>query len=212
MNNSTRWPCYSGMPALSDSYVRLLHASPDTPPVDINADGNMIMGNLAFEQITEYVPVNPGEYRIQVYPAGQTDNPLIDTIFTVPPERSYTLALVGRMDDVGLLPISEAYLPMVDRRSTYVRFVHLVPGAPEVDVTLPDGTRVFREVGYRQHSNYIPLNPGSYTLVVRVANGMPLLTIPNVRFSPGVVYSVYAVGLPEGEPSLGALVATDGEY
>ncbi|MGI6752706.1 MAG: hypothetical protein ACOX31_00095 [Eubacteriales bacterium] len=71
---------------------------------------------------------------------------------------------------------------------------------------------VFRGVGYQQHSNYIPLNPGSYTLVVRAANGMVLLTIPNVRFAPGVVYSIYFLGLPEGTPPPSAFIATDGEY
>ena len=35
MNNSCGWPCYNDMPALTDSYIRLLHASPGSPPVDI---------------------------------------------------------------------------------------------------------------------------------------------------------------------------------
>jgi len=48
--------------------------------------------------------------------------------------------------------------------------------------------------------------------VVRAANGMVLLTIPNVRFAPGVVYSIYFLGLPEGTPPPSAFIATDGEY
>ena len=202
------------MPALTDSYIRLLHASPGSPPVDIYSNGNIIMRNFAYMQMTEYVPVIPGEYNIQVYPAGETDEPLIDTILTVPPERSYTVTLFGRPEDVAILSVVEAYLPMVDRRSTYVRFVHLAPDAPELNVTLPDGTRVFSGIGYRQHSNYIPLKPGSYTLLARAADnkGEVLLTIPNIRFAPGAIYSIYAIGLQGGNPPLDALVATDGEY
>lgn len=44
------------------------------------------MRNLAYEQMTEYVPVAPGEYNVQVYPAGQTEEPLVNTVLTVPPE------------------------------------------------------------------------------------------------------------------------------
>ncbi|MGI6752704.1 MAG: hypothetical protein ACOX31_00080 [Eubacteriales bacterium] len=47
------------------------------------------MRNLAYEQMTEYVPVAPGEYNVQVYPAGQTEEPLVNTVLTAPPERRY---------------------------------------------------------------------------------------------------------------------------
>jgi hypothetical protein len=104
---------------------------PGTPPADIYANGEIIMRNLAYEQMTEYVPVAPGKYNVQVYPAGQTEEPLVNTVLTAPPERSYTIVLVGGADNESLLPIAEAYLPMVDRRSTYIRFVHLAPDAPK---------------------------------------------------------------------------------
>jgi hypothetical protein len=42
MNKNNDWPCYAEMPQTSDSYVRILHASPDAPAVDIYADGNLI--------------------------------------------------------------------------------------------------------------------------------------------------------------------------
>jgi hypothetical protein len=53
------------------------------------------MRNLAYEQMTEYVPVAPGEYNVQVYPAGQTEEPLVNTVLTAPPERSYTIVLAN---------------------------------------------------------------------------------------------------------------------
>ena len=47
-----------------NSYVQVLHVSPDAPPVDIYANGNMIVQNLAYKDLTGYLAVPPGEYNI----------------------------------------------------------------------------------------------------------------------------------------------------
>jgi hypothetical protein len=213
MNKNNVWPCYAEMPVVSDSYVRLLHASPDAPPVDVYADGSLIARNLAYKQLTNYVPVMPGEYNIQVFPAGQKQAPVINSNLVIPPESSITVAASGMLSDISLLPIREAYMPMVDRRSSYVRFAHLSPNAPAVDITLPDGTKLFSNIGFRQHSNYISANPGTYTLLVKPAGSDKIvLTVPGVRLAPGTIYTVYAVGLLNEEPPLDTIIAVDGDY
>lgn len=206
------WPCYKETSNSSDSYIRLLHASPDAPSVDIYANGSLIAKSLAYKQLTEYVPVKPGAYTIQVYPAGQKTNPVIDTKLTVPQKNRFTVAAVGKLANIGLLPIMEMYMPMTDKRSSYVRFVHLSPNAPAVDITLPDGTKLFSNVGYKEYQDYIATAPGNYTLQVRPAGTDQIaLTVPNVKVSPGAIYTVYAVGLAGQTPPLDAVISVDGE-
>jgi hypothetical protein len=215
MSNSKKvWPCYAPVASTSpNSYVRILHASPDAPPVDIYANGDLVANDLAYEQMTNYVPVPPGDYTIQVYPAGTTTNPVIDTTLSVPEKSSFTVAAVGNLADIGLYPIQEMYMPMVDKRSSYVSFAHLSPDAPAVDVTLPDGTKLFSDISYKEYADYINVEPGTYTLQVRPAGANQIvLTIPNVKLSPGEIYTVYAVGLLNGQPTLDAIISTDGEY
>jgi len=207
------WPCYAEMPSNSDSYVRLLHASPDAPPVDIYANGNLIAKNLAYKQLTNYVAVKPGEYSIQVFPAGEKANPVITTMLTVPPKSSLTIAAVGKLADIELLPIMEVYMPMVDKRSSYITFAHLSPDAPAVDITLPDGTKLFSDVSFKEYTNYVAVNPGTYTLQVKPAGqNQVVLTVPSVKLSPGTIYTVYAVGLVSGDPPLDTIISVDGEY
>lgn len=213
MNTYNDWPCYPEIPNSSNSYVRILHASPDAPPVDIYANGNLIAKNLAYKQMTNYVPVKPGNYTIQVYPAGQKLNPVINTKFAVPPMSSLTIAAVGKLADISLLPIMEVYMPMVDKRSSYIRFAHLSPNAPAVDITLPDGTILFSNVSFKQYTDYISVAPGNYTLQVRPAgSSQVVLTVPNVKLLPGTIYTVYAVGLAGGTPPLDAIISVDGDY
>ncbi len=206
------WPCYKEMSA-SDSYVRLLHASPDAPPVDVYANGDIIAKNLSFKQLTDYVAVKPGEYTIQIFPAGQKTTPVLNTKMNIPSQSSLTVAAIGKLANLQLLPIMEVYMPMVDKRSSYVRFAHLSPDAPAVDITLPDGTKLFSNVRFKQYTDYISVAPGNYTLQVRpTGSDAVVLTVPNVKVLPGSISTIYAVGLAGGNPPLDAIISADGDY
>lgn len=194
-----------------NSYVRVLHASPDAPPVDIYANGDMIVQNLAYKEITNYLPVMPGSYNIKVYPAGQKMNPVIDANVRVEPQSSYTLAASGMLENILLLPIVEPYVNMMNSGKSYIRFVHLSPNAPPVDITLPDGTVIFRNAAFKDVTEYMAVDPGMYTLQVRPTGSMQVvLTVPDVKLYPDMVYTVYAVGLVGEMPRLEALLETDG--
>ncbi|MEA4833475.1 MAG: DUF4397 domain-containing protein [Oscillospiraceae bacterium] len=201
------------MPLPPDSYVRILHASPDAPAVDIYANGNLIAKNLVYKQLTDYVAVKPNEYTIQVYPAGQKNNPVIDTKLTIPPMSSITVAAINKLANISLLPIMELYMPMYDKRISYIKFAHLSPNAPAVDIALPDGTKLFTNIKYKQYTDYINAAPGNYTLLVKpTGTDQVALTVPNVNLLPGKIYTVYAVGLLGETPPLDAIISIDNEY
>ena len=204
------------LPLAPLSYIRILHASPDAPPVDIYANGNILVEDLPYTQFTNYLPVNPGNYLITVFPTGQTMNPVIETMITVPSGAAYTVAAKGMLADIELFPIPEKYIvpmPMQMNRPSQVRFIHLSPNAPPVDITLPDGTILFGNVPYEAYTEYISVTPGTYTLLVKPAGtNQTVLTIPNVNLMPGRTYSAYAVGLVGDEPPLEALLTLDGTY
>lgn len=198
------------------SFVRILHASPDAPAVDIYANNNIMAEGLSYKQLTNYLPIIPGNYQIQVYPAGNQTNAVIDTNVTIPQNGAFTLAAIGELSNISLMPIPEMYMPVIPmgmENASFVRFVHLSPNAPAVDITLTDGTKLFENVSYTQFTDYIRVNPGTYTLQVRpTGSNQVVLTIPDVYLMPGMIYSVFAVGLVGDTPPLEAVIAADGEY
>ncbi len=196
-----------------NSYVRVLHASPDAPTVDIYANGNRIAQNLAYKDITDYLAVPAGNYQIEVFPAGQTTDPVIFTNLSIPVGSVYTIAATGLLANLALYPIPEEYSPPTNGRNSYVRVVHLSPNAPPVDIVLPNGTKLFEDVEYEEFTGYIRVNPGEYTLQVK-PTGMDqvVLTVPNVMLKPGEIYSVYAVGLVGEQPPLEALLFSDDRF
>jgi hypothetical protein len=140
-------------------------------------------------------------------------NPVISTDLTLTPNSTQTVAAVGRLSEIMPLVIEEETMPQLDRNKSYVRFVHLSPDAPAVDITLPDGTILFENTSFTEAGEYIEVDPGSYSLQVRpTGTEQIVLTLPDVRFEPATVYSVYAVGFVEGEPGLEAILITDSSY
>ncbi len=192
------------------SYIRLLHASPDAPNVDIYANGTIIARNISYRSFTEYFPVIPGSYNIRVFPTGQTLTPVLASNVTLSPETITTIAVTGRFSALSLLPVPDPIL-FFTPGSAYVRFVHLSPNTSSVDITLPDGRSLFRDIEYRELTGYIPLSPAVYTINARLAGTQQIiLTVPNIRLLPNRFYSIYLVGLAGGNPPLQVLIPLDG--
>jgi hypothetical protein len=198
------------------SYIRLLHAAPNAPAVDIYANDGLLAGNLTYKELTRYIPVMPGMYTVQVFPAGQRTNPVVQTSLLVRPQTAQTIAAEGVLPNIGLISIPEMYMPhqhLQDMTKAYVRFVHLSPNAPAVDITLPEGTKLFADVPFKTYTDYQAVDPGVYTLLVKPANSnQTVLTVPDVRLRAGTAYTIYAVGLVGGTPPLEAISSVDGNY
>lgn len=193
------------------SFVRLLHASPDAPAVDIYANNQPIARNFSYRSFTPYVSLDPGMYNIKIYPAGGPKvNPVLDTNITIPPQKIITLAAVGTLENLSLLPVPDPMMPR-DPKKVYIRFVHLSPDAPNLDISLPNGTKLFEDVQYKEITNYIPINPGTYTLEAKVAGtDNTAIYVPNIKLKPNRFYTVYGIGLANGSPSLQVLIPLDG--
>lgn len=192
-----------------EAYIRVLHASPDAPPVDIYIDGKKAIDNLAYGMMAGYVSIEAGERKIEVFPAGSTKNPVISAKVPLDADTFTTIAAVGKLANIEPLVLMD-YDTMVPKNSSLIRFVHMSPNAPAVDITLPDGKKLFSNVGFKQVTDYISVNPGNYTLQVRLpGTNTVVLTLPNIKLEGGVPYSVYAIGLAGGMPPLTAVIVED---
>lgn len=197
------------MPGRSMGSVRVLHAVPDAPNVDVYVNDEIMTRNLGFGDYTPYVSLPAAQYHIAIYPAGSKDSPVLNNSLEVRNNSATTVAAVGTLDTISLLGIPDSTMPITTGEAM-VRFSHLSPNAPAVDITLPDGTVLFDDVSFKELTSYIGVPPMNYTLQVRLA-GTPdvVLTVPNVRVEPNKRYTVYAIGFAGREPELEALLLID---
>ncbi|WP_175991292.1 DUF4397 domain-containing protein [Bacillus sp. Marseille-Q1617] len=187
------------------SYVRVLHAVPDAPSVDIYINANRVLRDVAFKDISDYLTLPAGKYHIDIYPAGNGVTTLISKKVKVEPGKVYTFAATGTSNKLQLLPFLDE--PSVPSGETKIKFIHLSPDAPAVDIGVKGGDTVFADISYKQASEYLNLMPMTVNLEARIAGTKEkVLDIRNVKLDANQVYTIVALGLTEGEPELEALL------
>jgi hypothetical protein len=129
--------------------VRILHASPDAPAVDILVDGTRVIEGLPYKEYTEYLPIPAGPHDIRVNVAG-TETTVLRANPTVAANTDYTAMAVGfaggKMPALDLLLLTDNNT-LPDSNNIKLRVVHAAPSAPGVDVYL---TTPFEPISNRQ--------------------------------------------------------------
>ena len=150
--------------------VRVVHASPDAPNVDILVDGARALENIPFTEYTDYVTLPTGQRNLAVFVAG-TDTQVLEANLFIQNGVDYTILATGFAG--GGAPALDL-LVLRDRAGTTapgsakVRVVHAAPSAPAVDVYLTSpflalGSQipVLASVPFGAASSYLPVLTGS---------------------------------------------------
>jgi hypothetical protein len=195
----------------SEARLRVVHASPDAPAVDVCANGTVAFANASFGDATAYAAVPGGTYDVRVVPtgAGCDSSGVINAQLPLATGTDTTVVALNTLSEIEPLVLTDDNSAPASGNAK-VRFVHASPDAPTVDITLPDGTTLFNDVSFKQNGGYIEVPAGAYTLQVRDENGMSVvLSVGPVTLASGKVYTVFAVGLAGGNPPLDALLTVD---
>ncbi|MCU4751018.1 DUF4397 domain-containing protein [Halobacteria archaeon AArc-curdl1] len=141
--------------------IRVVHAAPDAPNVDVYVDDEQVLTDVPYEEVSPYLEVEPGTYSVKVTAAGDEDTVVYDEELEVG-EAFYTLAAIGELEDDTF-----EVLVLTDAGSSLVRLLHASPDAPDVDVRESEtGAPLFETVGFGESTNYVAVPAGSYTLEV----------------------------------------------
>lgn len=195
-------------PLAATARVMVVHASPDAPGVDLYVDNARVDSNLTFLESTGYVTVNAGIRNVKVTVTG-TATPVIEAPVPVAANAVYSIFAIDSVATLTpLLIVDTLTTPAAGK--AHVRFIHLSPDAPPVDITLESGAVVFGNRAFSEYTSFTPLDAGTYTLQVRAAGtSTVVLTLPPVTLAAGRIYTVYArgfLGVATGDQALGAQI------
>lgn len=176
--------------------VRIIHAIPDAPAVDVFVDGNRVLQDVAFKDVSDYLELPPGQHTLQVAPVGQgRENAIIDQQANLESNTDYTITAAGRLDDPETFVfVDETQTASGDQ--VRLRAVHLSPDAPAVDIAA-DGNVLVEGLKFGNASDYVEVSAGSYTIEVRPAGKKEAVATFDVTLERGTVVSAFAVGLLE---------------
>jgi hypothetical protein len=195
--------------------VRVVHASPDAPPVDVLVDDAEALSGVPYLTASDYVGLADGSHNVKVNAAG-TSTTVIDADVELADGTDYTVIASG---------LIEAIEPIVleDDNSTpaagtaRVRAIHGAPSAPLVDVyvtapgadleaTLP----VLSNVAFGDVADYLVVPAGDYQVRVTAA-GTKTMVIDSgaLTLTSGQVRTAIAVDAAGGGAPFDLLVLDD---
>jgi hypothetical protein len=152
----------------TDSCVRILNASPDSPGLDIYINDTLVVQNLAFGTATDYAPLPAGDgSNLKIVATGSTiDSAVVDTDIDLGEGDAYTIVATHNFDDIGQKVVDDDLDPLpVDQAR--VTFIHAAPDTPDVDVAITDGPTLFEGVGFEDVTDSAIVDAGTYDLQLR---------------------------------------------
>lgn len=182
-----------------NAQVRFLHTSTDSPNVDVYVNGSRVIKDLAFKQVSQNLPLRAGKYHIDIYPAGNMVDSVLNKNITVEEGNSYTLTTIDSIKKMRMLVFLNQ--PEVPVNEAKVRFIHLSPDSSTLDIAVKDRDVIFPMVSYKQATEYLGLTPMTVDLEVRAAGSKNiLLPLPKVSFKPNKSYTIVFLGQLAGSP------------
>jgi hypothetical protein len=206
--------------AASKAMVRAAHFIPDAPTVDVLVNGDVVLEDVPFKAVSDYLKVDAGKYVISINQAG-TATELLKIDAAVEAGKAYTVAAIGTLDAADTEdPRLTAYVddPVAKSSTAKLRVVHVSPTTPAVDVNLKGAAAAdapVKNLAFPVATDYLALKGGTYDFVVYPTGGdpaSPALDLSGTKLTNGKNYTVFAVGLLEGtgDQALDVVVAVDG--
>ncbi|WP_084186242.1 DUF4397 domain-containing protein [Haladaptatus litoreus] len=176
--------------------VRIVHAIPGAPNVDVFVDGDRVLQDVAYTDVSDYLELQPGEYTFAVAPTGEGQgNAIIEQQATLEAGTAYTVAAGGTPDDAQAFLFQDQNEPPTGDQ-VRLRAVHLSPDAPAVDIAA-DGDVLVEGLEFGNASDYVEVPAGPYTIEVRPAGENDAVATFDVMLEGGMAVSAFAIGLLE---------------
>jgi len=181
--------------AEADATVRVIHASPGAPEVDVLLDGQPLLKGLAYGTASSYSTMTPEEHRVQIVPTGQTaDAAVVDETIDAAPGQAYLVAVFGLLNDIHG-DVYDVDLSEIEPGQARVRLINFSPDAGDVDLLETGGDEWFGDVGLGEASDYRDTPPGTYSADVRGGDDDRVLeTVTDLTFEETRVYDVIVLG------------------
>ncbi|PSL41393.1 uncharacterized protein DUF4397 [Planomicrobium soli] len=207
--------------AAETAKVRVVHASPDAPAVDVYVNGELTLENVAFKANSGYLDVPAGTHDVEVFANGSEyaeGEGVLQADLAVEAGKAYTAAAANTVDALEFV-VAEDSMEVTEGKAK-VRIGHLSPDAPAVDVGLIGGDALFSGAEFPGITDYSEVDAGTYDLEIRLPDGTQVLPLEGTELAAGTVYSIFAVntadalevlalvdyeqaGSPDGMPTTG---------
>ena len=198
-----------------EARVRVVHASPDAPDVDVLVDDSPVLTDVPYLATSDYLEVAPGSRNLKVNAAG-TATSVIDADVNLVDGTDYTVIASGLAAEIEPLVLEDDSSEPAEGLAR-VRAIHGAASAPAVDiyVTAPDAdltaeTPALTNIVLGDVADYIEAPAGDYQVRV-TTTGTKTVVIDSgtLTLESGQVRTAIAVDAPGGGAPFDLLILED---
>lgn len=186
--------CQAIVSSTPEAQVRVIHATPDTPGLDIYQGPNALAFNLDFGAVTSYIPLTPGTYTINADTAG-TRQVLSSAKTVFSPSTQYTVLLGNSVANLQQLTLTDQSQPAPSGQVA-LRFVNQAARIGAVDIYLvPAGQKLSAVAplvtgnAFGANTGYINVPAGISSLIMLPAGTVPVSSAVASYTGPQITYS-----------------------
>jgi hypothetical protein len=194
--------------------LRVVHASPDAPNVDVLVDSKTVLTNVAYETASNYLTVGAGSRKIEVRATG-TSQDVINATVSLSRNKYYTVLAVNKLANITPLVLTDDNTPPASGQIK-LRLVHASPTAGPVDIYVEapgagvTGSPTLTNVPFKAASSYLAVPAGSYEVYVTPTGTKTVaLDSGSLSLSAGQIRTAVALDAPGGGTPLTAIVLKD---
>jgi len=180
--------------------VRVAHLAPDAPNVDIYVDGQAVLEDVAYSDISDYLQLEPGAHDVQITEAGNEQEVLYEESLEVE-ATAYTVAAIGEVADENQPFAIEVFEDDLSSpgENARIRVLHAAPDAPAIDIVGEEsGDTLVEDLAFGE-TQTAEAPPGDYTFEILPAgeeDADPVTTF-DASVEAGTIYSAFAIGYLE---------------
>jgi hypothetical protein len=164
--------------------LRVVHASPDAPNVDVLVDSKAVLTNVAYATASQYLASRDGSHKIEVRATGASQD-VINATVNLANRKDYTVLAVDLLANITALVLTDDNTPPAAGQIK-LRLVHASPSAGNVDIYVEaPGTDIntvsptLTNVAFKGASTYLSVPAGSYEVFITQT------TTKNIAFDSG---------------------------
>lgn len=187
-----------------EAQVRVMHASPDLPPVDVYLDDISLAENLAYRAASAWTTQRAATYQLRLLPAGEPDAaPILVKQIALRADETASLVLLGTQDRLRVTAVAEDLSP-TPVNAARLLFVNAAPDTLSVRVStysgeIPD----LRPVPFGAASRPLAYPAGTAAFVIETGSAdssRQIDLLPERDWQAGTVYAVIITDTPDAPP------------